>query len=101
MGKRFSQLSFLRDTNGEKTNEAIETAFEKYRMYMLTIPGEFLSRVAQTYSLVLPSDTNAFYSSTENAAIKKADFERERDEHMERICSEVNKLNAIERGINH
>jgi ArpU family phage transcriptional regulator len=93
------QFSFLRDTDGEKTKEAVEAALEKYRMYMLTVPDEFLPRVTQTYSLVPPSNTNAFYSSTESAAIKRADFERERDEYMEKIRRAVNKLNAIEREV--
>ena len=97
MGKRFYQLSFLRDTDGEKTKEAVEAALEKYRMYMLTVPDEFLPRVTQTYSLMLPSNTNAFHSSTESAAIKKVDFERERDEYMERIRRAVNRLNKMER----
>jgi ArpU family phage transcriptional regulator len=91
------QLSFLRDTDGEKTKEAVEAALEKYRMYMLTVPDEFLPRVTQTYSLVPPSNTNAFYSSTESAAIKRADFERERDEYMEKIRRAVNKLSMKER----
>jgi hypothetical protein len=47
VGKRFYQLSFLRDTDGEKTKEAVEAALEKYRMYMLTVPDEFLPRVTQ------------------------------------------------------
>jgi ArpU family phage transcriptional regulator len=94
---KYKQLSFLRDTDGEKTKEAVEEALEKYRMYMLTVPDEFLPRVTQTYSLVPPSNTNTFHSSTESAAIKKVDFERERDEYMEKIRRAVNKLNAIER----
>jgi len=88
-------MSFLRDVDGAK--EAVETALEKYRMYMLTVPDEFLPRVTQTYSLMLPSNTNAFHSSTESAAIKKVDFERERDEYMERIRRAVNRLNKTER----
>jgi ArpU family phage transcriptional regulator len=95
--KRFYQLSFLRDTDGEKTKEAVEAALEKYRMYMLTVPDEFLPRVTQTYSLVPPSNTNAFHSSTESAAIKKVDFESERDEYMEKIRRAVNRLNKTER----
>lgn len=94
---KYKQLSFLRDVDGEKTKEAVEAALEKYRMYMLTVPDEFLPRVTQTYSLVPPSQTNAFHSSTEDAAIKKVDFERERDEYMERIRRAVNRLNKMER----
>ena len=94
---KYKQMSFLRDVDGEKTKEAVETALEKYRMYMLTVPDEFLPRVTQTYSLVPPSQTNAFHSSTESAAIRKVDFERERDEYMERIRRAVNRLTKLER----
>ncbi len=97
MSKKYKQLSFVRDLDGEKTKEAVEAALEKYRMYMLTVPDEFLPRVTQTYSLVPPTQTNAFHSSTEDVAIRKADFERERDEYMERIRRAVNKLNKMER----
>lgn len=94
---KYKQLSFLRDVDGEKTKKAVEGALEKYRMYMLTVPDEFLPRVTQTYSLVPPSNTNAFYSSTESAAIRKADFERERDEYMEKVRRAVNRLTKLER----
>lgn len=97
MGKKYKQLSFVRDLDGEKTKEAVEAALEKYRMYMLTVPDEYLPRVTRTYSLVPPSQTNAFYSSTESAAIRKADFERERDEYIERIRRAVNRLTKLER----
>ncbi|WP_378210024.1 ArpU family phage packaging/lysis transcriptional regulator [Anoxybacteroides rupiense] len=96
--KKYRQLSLLRDVDGEKTKEAVEAALEKYRIYILTVPDEWLPKVTQTYHLdVPPSNTNAFYSSTESAAIKRADFERERDEYMERIRRAVNKLNKMER----
>lgn len=94
---KYKQLSFLRDVDGEKTKKAVEEALEKYRMYMLTVPDEFLPRVTQTYSLVPPSNTNAFHSSTESAAIRKADFERERDEYIERIRRAVNRLTKLQR----
>jgi hypothetical protein len=73
VGKGFYQLSFLRDTDGEKTIEAVEAALEKYRMYMLTVPDE--------------CDANVL-----SRAAKQ-------DEYMERIRRAVNKLNAIEREI--
>lgn len=52
---KYKQMSFLRDVDGGKTKEAVEAALEKYRMYMLTVPDEFLPRVTQTCSLVPPS----------------------------------------------
>lgn len=94
---KYKQMSFLRDVDGEKTKEAVEAALEKYRIYMLTVPDEYLPRVTQTYSLVPPSKTNAFHSSTESAAIRKVDFERERDEYMNRIVRAVNRLTKLQR----
>jgi ArpU family phage transcriptional regulator len=46
---------------------------------------------------VPPSNTNAFHSSTESVAIKKADFERERDEYMNRMARAVNRLTKLQR----
>lgn len=94
---KYKQLSFLRDVDGEKTKEAVEAALEKYRMYMLTVPDEFLPRVTQTYSLVPPSQTNAFHSSTEDIAVKRADFDREKYKYMEKINRAVNRLTKLQR----
>ena len=94
---KYKQLSFLRDVDGEKTKKAVEEALEKYRMYMLTVPDEWLPKVTQTYSLVPPSNTNAFHLPTESVAIKKVDFERERNEYMNRIVRAVNRLTKLQR----
>lgn len=94
MGK---QLSFLRDTDGEKTKEAVEAELERYRICMLTVPDELMPKVTQTYSIVPPSNTNAFHSTTESIAIERADSNRERDEFMERIRKAVNRLSMRER----
>ncbi|WP_374717109.1 ArpU family phage packaging/lysis transcriptional regulator [Geobacillus thermodenitrificans] len=94
---KYKQLSFLRDVDGEKTKEAVEATLEKYRMYMLTVPDEFLPRVTQTYSLVPPSQTNAFHSSTEDIAVKRADFDREKCKYMEKIHRAVNRLTKLQR----
>lgn len=97
MGK---QLSFmLPEIDREKTKEAVEAALEKYRFYLLTVPDEKLPKVTATYSLVPPANTNAFHSSTEDAAIDKVDFERERDQYLERIIRGVNRLSKLEREI--
>lgn len=97
MGK---QLSFmLPEIDREKTKEAVEAALEKYRFYLLTVPDEKLPMVTATYSLVPPANTNAFHSSTEDAAIDKVDFERERDQYLERIIRGVNRLSKLEREI--
>ena len=69
-------------------------------MYMLTVPDEFLPRMTQTYSSVPPSNKNAFYSSIEDAVIRKIDKEREREEFIQRMYWAVNKPSQRERELN-
>lgn len=95
-----NQLTFkLPEIDREKTKESVEAAFEKYRFYLLTVPEERLPKVTASYSLVPPTNTNAFHSSTEAAVINKVDFERERDQYLERIIRGVNRLSKMEREI--
>ncbi len=95
MGKQ--QLSFLRDTDGEETKAKVEKHFAKYRMYMLTVPDELMPKITQTYSLVPPSNTNTFHSTTESIAIERVDFELKRDTFIERTHQAVNRLSMRER----
>lgn len=93
-----NQMTFkLPEIDRERTKEAVESALEKYRFYLLTVPEENLPKVTATYSLVPPSISNTFNSSTENAAIQKVDFEIERDRYLEYIVRGVNRLNKMER----
>lgn len=99
-GNKMNQLSFvLPEINREATREAVERALEKYRIYLLTVPEERLPKITQTFSIVPPSNTNEFHSSTEDAAVRNVDYERERAEHIERVQRAVNRLNHLERGI--
>jgi ArpU family phage transcriptional regulator len=64
-GLIMSQLMFkLPEIDREKTKEAVEAALEKYRFYLLSVPDEKLPKVTATFSLVPPSFTNGFHSST-------------------------------------
>lgn len=93
-----SQLQFkLPEIDRELTKKAVESALEKYRFYLLTIPEEKLPRITPSYSLVPPSNTNEFYSSTEDAVINRVDGEKDRLEYIERIRRAVNRLGARER----
>lgn len=92
------QLTFkLPEINRKATQQAVEDALEMYRMYLLTVPEERLPKVTTTFTLVPPTFSNQFHSSTEDAAIHKVDFERERDEYIERIRKAVNRLAKRER----
>lgn len=85
-------------SNGD-LKEAVEAALEKYRFYLLSVPDEKLPKVTATYSLVPPSFTNGFHSSTENAAIFNVDSERARTNYILSIIRGVNRLSKMEREI--
>jgi ArpU family phage transcriptional regulator len=94
------QLTFkLPEIDREKTKVAVESALEKYRFYLLTVPEERLPKVTASYSLVPPSTNNEYVSSTERAVVEKVDFEKERDKYLERIVRGVNRLSKLEREI--
>ncbi len=99
-GVVLKQMSFvLPEIDRTETKKAVEAAFEKYRFYLLTIPEERLPKLTATYSLVPPTNTNEFHSTTEDIAIKTVDFERERDSYIEWIRRGVNRLAPKEREI--
>lgn len=91
------QTSLLRDVDGKETKVNVEKAFADYRMYMMTVPEDIMPKVTPSYSLVPPSNTNAFHSSTEDTAIKRVDYEIKRDNFMQRVQKSVNRLSKRER----
>ncbi|WP_163102269.1 ArpU family phage packaging/lysis transcriptional regulator [Peribacillus alkalitolerans] len=96
---KVGQLFLLPEIDREKTKVAVESALEKYRYFLLTIPEERLPKVTATYSLASVAPSNQFHSSTEQAVIDKVDYEREREEYIERIRRAVNRLSYKEREI--
>jgi ArpU family phage transcriptional regulator len=94
------QLEFiLCEIDRDATKKAVEAALEKYRVFLLTQSLDKLPKVTQQYSLVPPSNTNKFHSSTEEMAISNADYERERSEYIKRVAMAVNRLGYWERAI--
>ncbi|NNU91832.1 ArpU family transcriptional regulator [Geobacillus sp. NFOSA3] len=89
----------LDEIDRKATKKAVEAALEKYRMFLFTLRLDQLPRVTQQYSLVPPSNTNKFHSSTEEMAIRSADYERERDEYVQRVTAAINRLSKWERAI--
>lgn len=87
----------LPEFDRKETQKNVENALELYRLYLLTIPEEKLPKVTASYSLVPPSNTNGFHSSTEEIAIDRADADRAREEYVERFRKAVNKLSPRER----
>lgn len=87
----------LPEFDRKETQKNVENALELYRLYLLTIPEEKLPKVTASYSLVPPSNTNGFHSSTEDIAIDRADEDRAREEYVEKFRKAVNKLSPRER----
>jgi ArpU family phage transcriptional regulator len=94
------QLTFmLPEIDREKTKAAVESALEKYRFYLLMVPEDKLPKVTATYSLVPPSFSNEFHSSTEQAAIDRIELELVRNKHIDWVLRGVNRLSKVEREI--
>jgi ArpU family phage transcriptional regulator len=89
----------LPEIDREKTKTAVEEKLEKYRLCLLSCPEEITPKITSSYSLVPPANTNAFHSSTEEAAINKADQDRERESYIEWVRRGINRLKFKEREI--
>lgn len=85
--------------NRELTKKEVERLLEKYRIYVLTLPEEHVPRITPSYALVPASNTNQFYSSTEETAVRNLEQLRERTRTIERVQKAVNRLSEIERAI--
>nr|WP_238333142.1 ArpU family phage packaging/lysis transcriptional regulator [Brevibacillus laterosporus] len=76
--------------------EALDLARDFIRMGFH--PGIEASTTAN-YSLVPPTQTNAFHSSTENTAIKNISIEEERRNHVQRVVNATKRLSKKEKQI--
>ncbi|MGA4710050.1 ArpU family phage packaging/lysis transcriptional regulator [Bacillus safensis] len=83
----------------EKTRFKMEKMMGKYKMLRLQTPEDFLPKITTTYTITPPSFSNQFHSSTEEAALKKMDWEIEREKYMKRIERGINRLTQKERRI--
>jgi ArpU family phage transcriptional regulator len=92
-------LAKIRNDALRKARKQVEEAFEKYRIYLFTLPEEHLPKITPSYSIIPPTKNNQFHSTTEDIAIKHVDFERERDEYLSIIQKAVNKCTEEERSI--
>ncbi|MCM3411244.1 ArpU family phage packaging/lysis transcriptional regulator [Metabacillus litoralis] len=91
--------TYLPAINPKATKKEVEKAFEEYRMYLVTLPGDFLPKITPSYSQLPPTFTNQFHSSTEDLALERVEFERVRNKVIKRIHAAVNSLKPEERFI--
>lgn len=85
--------------NDKATKKELEKALFKYRDYLITLPNYLMPNVTPAYSIVPPSNTNAFHSSTEDAALERIEYEKMRDDYLSEIHNAVNSLKDDERQI--
>ncbi|WP_185184347.1 ArpU family phage packaging/lysis transcriptional regulator [Bacillus subtilis] len=83
----------------EATKSKAEKLLYQYRLYLLQVPDDFLPKVTPTYSIVPPSVTNELHSSTEETALKRIEWEIQRDKFLKKIQRAVNRLSQRERQI--
>ncbi len=95
-----NQLTFnIPQIDEEATKLKAEKLLNKYRLYLLQVPDDFLPKITPTYSIVPQSITNEFHSSTEETALKLLNWEVQRNKFLKRIQSAVNRLSQRERKI--
>ncbi|MFD9627721.1 ArpU family phage packaging/lysis transcriptional regulator [Peribacillus muralis] len=83
----------------KRTKREVEKAIAEYRDYLITLPVFFMPKVTPSYSLVPPSNTNTFHSSTEDAAVERIEFEKNRNDCLTKMHDAVNGLKDIEKYI--
>lgn len=83
----------------KRTKKAVEMAIAEYRDYLITLPVFLMPKVTPSFSLVPPSNTNAFHSSTEDAALERIEFEENRDACLTKMHDAVNSLKVFEKQI--
>ena len=89
----------LPNINYKETKKKIEKELFKYRDYLITLPNYLMPKITASYSLIPPATTNAFHSTTEDAAIERIEYERERNAFLKRMHDAVNSLKDDERQI--
>lgn len=83
----------------KEIRKAVEAELEKYQMYLLTLPSDRQPKITATYSITPPTRDTQFHSQTEEVAIYRVDYGREREEHLQRVQNAVNRLEQNEREV--
>ncbi|MGG3924919.1 ArpU family phage packaging/lysis transcriptional regulator [Metabacillus fastidiosus] len=96
MRNRYTDLPKI---NEKATKKELEKMLFKYRDYLISLPIYLMPKITASYSIVPPSNTNAFHSSTEDAAIERIEYEKLRDDYLKEIHDAVNTLKDQERHI--
>ncbi|MED4586654.1 ArpU family phage packaging/lysis transcriptional regulator [Brevibacillus choshinensis] len=93
-----AQLTLLPEINRPETEKKVKEALDLARDFirMGFHPG-IEAATTPGYSIIPPTQTNAFHSSTESAAIKNVDVEMKRREYVDRILVAVRRLAKKER----
>jgi ArpU family phage transcriptional regulator len=95
MSRRFTEN--VPKINEKATKKAVEEALDEYRDYLITLPSNLMPKVTASYSIIPPSFTNEFHSSTENAALERIQFLEERNAYFKWINEAVDTLKEDER----
>lgn len=93
------QLTFLPEIDRDATRRNVEAALEKYKIMLLMNPEELEPKVTSSFTLTPPSQTNKFYSSTEDTAVERIDMEAYKNKYIQRILRAVNRLSYQERSV--
>jgi ArpU family phage transcriptional regulator len=97
-----AEWSLLPKLNRAATMKRVKEALDLARDFIrMGFHPKWEADTTASYSLTPKSVTNKFFSTTENAAIKNADIERMRTEHVRKVFEAVSRLSKKERDLIH
>lgn len=88
----------LAKIDNKATQKAVEAILEKYRI-MCYAHMDIVPAVTPAYKLTPPTTTNAFHSTTEDAAINNVDYEMHKRKFIDNLMRAINKLTYQERRV--
>jgi len=94
-----SKFNKMPKIDEKASKKAVEKALYEYRDLLITLPMYLMPKITPSYSITPPTNTNAFHSSTEEAALERIEFENMRNEYLNKIHEAVNNLKEKERAI--
>lgn len=89
----------LPEINRTDTKKAVESALDRYQMYLLMDPEDNEPKITSELKLVPVVPSNQFHSSTEDAALRKIDQEKKKANYIKKIQKAVNRLSYSERAV--
>lgn len=89
----------IKELDYMQTKKRVEQVVEVYERCLMRINSNVTPKITQTFTLDMPSHSNQFKSSTENAVIYKAEGICKDEAYIRRVTNCINRMTTIYREI--